>query len=129
MRRIARLELDGLLNNNVCEIVFVRRRPERAPGRPGIRRMICSNSISLLNSENGKRSLNFRFPRGPKQINESEHNIVVVWDIIMQDYRNVSMDVCYLVRTIPDGDEFWTYFNNELYPMSKEQKLKYMDND
>lgn len=127
MRKMDRLSLDNKLMNAVCEIVFVRRRPERAKGRPITRRMLCSKSISLLGSPNGKVSLNFRLPSGPKKINESKHNIVVVWDIFMQDYRNVSMDACYLVKEIPATDEFWKYFNEHLYPMSSEQKATFMD--
>ena len=127
MRKILRAELANILSQNVCEVVFVRRRPERAPGRSLTRRMITTNSINLLTSENGIRSLNFRLPKGPKQINEQIHNIVVAWDIIMQDYRNISMDDCYLVQTIPDDDNFWKFYNEILYPMSKEQKLQFMD--
>lgn len=128
MRKIGRVELDSLLKNNVCEITFVRRRPERAPGRPIVRRMICSNSISLLDSEDGIRSLNFHYPKGPKQIDEAFHNVVVVWDIFMQDYRNVSMEACYLNKSIPANEEFWKYYNNVLLPMSPQQKLAFMDN-
>lgn len=127
MKKVGRSEFDSLLNSNVCEIIFVRRRPERAPSRPLLRRMICTNSSTLLNSENGIRSLNFHPPKGPKQVDEVIHNLVVVWDIFMQDYRNVSMDQCYLVQAIPDDDRFWNYFNNVLYPMSAKQKMNYMD--
>lgn len=126
-RKVSRGELDSLLNNNVCEIVFLRRRPERAPGRPVYRRMLCTNSMQILNSQNGRVSLNFRFPQGPKQINEAKHNVVVTWDIIMQDYRNVSMDDCMLIQEIPANEEFWKYFNEVLYPMSTEQKMSFMD--
>lgn len=127
MTKVSRIDLSRRLDNNVCEIIFVRRRPERAPGRPITRKMICCNSMSLLNSRNGKLSLNFRLPSGPKQINESFHNLVVTWDIFMQDYRNVSMEYCYLIREHPADETFWKYYNNTLYPMSKEQKLQYMD--
>lgn len=127
MRKIQRIELKQKLNSKVCEIVFIRRRPERAPGREITRRMICSNSISLLNSQDGKISLNFHFPRGPKKIDEAKHNVVVVWDIIMQDYRNVSMDYCFLVREMDDDVEFWKYYNEFLFPMNSEQKLFFMD--
>lgn len=126
-RLIQRGELDVLLRNNVCEIVFVRRRPERAPDRPEIRRMICSNSIQLLNSQNGKLSLNFHFPKTARRINGVKHNIVVVWDIFMQDYRNVSMDTCYLRQTIPDDDTFWKYYNDALFKMTPQQKMNFMD--
>lgn len=126
MRRIGRTELDGLLNHNACEIVFLRRRPERAPTRPIFRRMLCSNSMELLNSENGIRSLNFRLP-GPKQVDEAKHNLLVVWDIFMQDYRNVAMDDCFLVKSIPDDETFWKYYNEVLYPMPQSQKMQFMD--
>jgi hypothetical protein len=126
MRKVSRLELDNLLNHNACEIVFMRRRPERAPGRPPYRRMLCSNSMELLNSENGIRSLNFRLP-GPKQIDEAKHNVVVAWDIFMQDYRNISCDVVLLVQTIPDDETFWKYYNEVLYPMSANEKMNFMD--
>jgi WD40 repeat protein len=126
IRRIGRLELSNLLKNNVCEIVFIRRRPERAPGRPVIRKMICSNSMEILNSENGIRSLNFHLPRGPRRLDEAFHDIVVVWDILVQDYRNVSMEDCFLTNTI-SPEEFWDYYNKVLLPMSPNEKLQYMD--
>jgi hypothetical protein len=126
MRKIGRTELDRILKRNACEILFIRRRPERASSRPFFRRMICSNSMNILNTENGIRSLNFHPPRGGKQLNENYHKIVVVWDIIMQDYRNVSMDKCFLVETIKE-DDFWDFYSKKLQPMSAADKLQYMD--
>lgn len=126
-RVVNRGELANLLTSNACEIIFVRRRPERAPHRPEIRRMLCSNSMNLLNSINGIRSLNFRLPRGPKKIDEIKHNVVVVWDIMMQDYRNVSMDQCHLRQTVPDDDTFWKYYGDVLLPMSADKKMNFMD--
>lgn len=126
-RQIQRGELKSLLSSNVCEIVFVRRRPERAPGRPEVRRMLCSNSMNVLNSENGIRSLNFHLPRTGRRVDEVKHNLVVVWDIYMQDYRNVSCDNVYLRQTIPGDDTFWKYYNNVLSKMSGEQKQQFMD--
>lgn len=127
MRKLSKGELDSLLLHNACEIVFLRRRPERAKGRPIFRRMLCSKSMELLNSENGIRSLNFRLPGGPPKIDELKHNVCVVWDIFMQDYRNVSMDKCWLVQQIPGDDRFWKYYNEVLYPMSQDQKMNFMD--
>lgn len=88
--------------------------------------MLCCNSQSLLNSLNGKTSLNYRAPKGPKKIDEVKHNVVVTWDIFMQDYRNVSMDACYLVNQFPANDSFWEYFNENIYPMTKNEKIFYM---
>lgn len=126
-RLVQRRELDMLLQNNVCEIVFVRRRPERAPNRPVVRRMICTNALQVLDTENGHISLNFHFPRTARRIDEVKHNIVVVWDIFMQDYRNVSMETCYLRQTIPADDTFWKYYNDALFKMTPQQKMNFMD--
>jgi hypothetical protein len=128
-RKIGRSELKTLLNSNVCEIIFLRRTPERAPVPPRAqwRRMLCTNSIQILNSTNGKISLNFRFPRSPRRVNEVKNNIVVAWDIIMQDYRNISMENCYLIQTIPGNDAFWKYYNEVLYTMTPGQKINFMD--
>jgi len=117
-RQIQRAELSTLLDHHVCEIVFVRRRPERAPTRPEVRRMICTTSQFLLNSDNGIKSLNFHLPKTARRLDEVKHNICVVWDIFMQDYRNVSMDTCYLRQIIPDDDTFWKYYNDALYTMT-----------
>ena len=129
-RQIERAELKNLLKNNVCEIIFVRRRPERAPVPPRaeIRRMLCTNSLKLLTSYNGKLSFpKFAFPRTGRRMDEETHRIVVVWDIFWQDYRNVSMDSCYLRQTIPDDDTFWKYYNDKLLTMKPETKLHWMD--
>lgn len=126
-RQVSRGDLANLLEGNACEIVFVRRRPERAPGRPEIRRMLCSNSMNLLNSMNGIRSLNFHLPGGPKKIDEIKHNVVVVWDIFEQDYRNVSMDTCYLRQTVPGDDTFWRYYSDVLLKLTPQQKRNFED--
>lgn len=126
MRKLLRTELQGLLKNNICDIFFLRRRPERAPGRPEFRQMLCTNSAEILKSYNGETVLNFR-QCGPKQINEAVHNVVVTWDIMMQDYRNVSMEYCYLIKTFPADESFWPFFNEHIFPMSPNEKLRYMD--
>lgn len=143
-RIIGKRELDTLLQSNVCEVVFVRRRPERAPERPEVRRMLCSNCIPMLASQNGKTSLNFRFPKTSRRMDERRHDICVVWDIIMHDYRNISLSTpespsvsiekgtpsyptCYLRQVIPADDTFWKYFNDVLLKMSPQQKMQFMD--
>jgi hypothetical protein len=128
-RTVSRGELKNLLNSNVCEIVFVRRRPERAPGRPEVRRMLCSNSMSMLNSHTGITRLNFHLPRTARRIDENKHNIVVVWDIMMQDYRHVSMDNCHLRQTIPADETWWKYFDKTIFTMSAGQKQQFMDSN
>lgn len=142
-RLVSRAELDSLLKNNVCEIIFVRRRPERAPVPPrvDIRRMLCTNSFQLLTSYNAKISLNFRLPKTGRRINGPKHDIVCAWDIFEQDYRNISISTpespytnkgpstpsCYLRQTIPDDETFWKYYNDVLLKMTPEQKRNFED--
>jgi hypothetical protein len=40
----------------------------------------------------------------------------------MQDYRNVSMDACFLVYQFPANDTFWKYVNHSVYTMTADQK-------
>lgn len=127
LKKLRRTELQRLLQNNVCDILIVRRRPERAQGRPEMRQMLCTNSMELLRSENGLRTLNYHGSLEPKKIDEGFHNVVVTWDIFMQDYRNVSMNMCYLVQKMPADDSFWQFFNEKIYPMSANEKMRYMD--
>lgn len=117
--------LENLLLNNVLDLRFVRRIP--VTGKPLTRRMLCTKSYSLLNSTNGRVVLNYRPPKTNKQFNETNKNACVVWDIIMQDYRIVSADQITIVRQIPANQEFWTFFNNEIYTLNTEQKVQYME--
>ncbi len=121
---IQRVALDSLLLKNVCEVRFVRRRPGAGDGPT--RRMLCTKSYELLASVNGRVTLNYAPPKGPKKINEAAENVLVVWDILMQDYRTISMNSCDLIQQIPDK-EFWEYFNENIYPMSPEQKFNFMN--
>jgi hypothetical protein len=123
--RVSRSALDGILKSNVCEVRFVRRIPK--PGSSPTRRILCTKSHSLLTSTNGRVTLNYRQPTKPPLINEAAENVVTVWDILMQDYRNISMDQCELIQQIPANEEFWEYFNESIYPMSVEQKINFMN--
>lgn len=116
--------LDTKLSQNVCEVVFIRKRP--VAGSPATRRMWCTKSHELLNSVNGRTSLNYRPPKGSKRFVESTNNVLIVWDIFMQDYRAINMGSCNLVQEIPANDEFWEYYNKNLLPMSAEEKQAFM---
>ena len=122
---VQRATLDNILLNNVCELRFVRRVP--VAGLSPTRHILCTKSYSLLNSSNGRITLNYRPPRGPVKINEAVDNLIVVWDILMQDYRNVNMNQCDLIQEIPANDDFWIYFNENIYPMSAKQKFNFMN--
>ena len=123
--QVTRQTLETLLLDNVIDLRFVRRRPQ--PGRPSTRRMLCTKSFNLLNTTNGKVVLNYRPPKKGKQFNEATNNACIVWDIIMQDYRIVSTDSVDVLKVIPATDEFWNFFNTQIYTMSTDKKIEYMD--
>ena len=122
---VSQQTLETLLLNNVLDLRFTRRVP--VEGKPPTRRMICTKSYDLLNSTNGKIVLNYTPPKHGKQVNEAITNTCVVWDILMQNYRVVSADQVDVLREMPANDEFWQTFNNEIYPMSTEQKINFMN--
>ena len=115
--------LKNTLQSNVCEIIFEKRRPK--PGDSSQRRMLCTLDESLLNSVNGRTTLNYKPPAGPPKYNPASKNLLPVWDIMMQGWRMVSMDNCEIVNTIPEN-EFFEYFNENIYPMSADEKRGYM---
>ena len=122
--QVSRLQLEDLLKTNICDIRFMRRRPTR-DGRPETRRMVCTKSFNLLQSVDGRVKLNYRPPRYMSTADPVKHNLVIVWDLIMQDYRNVSMESCEVLQEIPESD-FWPYFNEVLYPMTPADKIAHM---
>jgi hypothetical protein len=91
--------------------------------------MLCTNSTEILRSENGLRVLNYRGSFTPKKVDERKHNLLVTWDIMMQDYRNINMDECYLMQKIPADDRFWEYFNESILTLTPQEKMRYMDLD
>jgi len=125
--KIALQALKTILETNVAEIRFARRRPKA--GHPAERRMVCSNDKRFLNSPSGRITLNFRPVSVNKPVpyfNRTAKNILNVWDIIMQDYRNISMDDCDLIQIIP-SDKFWDFFEKKLAVLSAGEKMRYMD--
>lgn len=122
---VQRTVLDIALLSNVCDVRFVRRDPR--PGDGPTRRMFATKSYDLLNSVNGKTTLNYFTPKGPKKINEAADNLLVVWDILMQNYRTINCNQVDLIEKIPATDEFWPYFNENIYPMSPAQKAGFMN--
>jgi hypothetical protein len=115
--------LDNILLTNVCVVRFTRKR--RGDGKSPTRKMLCTKSYELLNSTNGKLSLNYKAPTGPTRFNEAAEGVLVVWDILMQDYRCINLAQVNILETVPVS-EFWPYFNENIYPMSPEQKITYM---
>ena len=88
--------------------------------------MLCTNSYELLNSARGRTALNFKPTSSSPTYNPTSKNIVLTWDIFMQNYRAVSMDMCELVTLLPANDSFWTYYAETLSNMSADEKMTFM---
>jgi len=117
--------LKTIVQNNVAEIKFFRRRPK--PGFPATRRMLCTNSPAILLSTEGRLALNFKATSRPPRFNAAQKDLLIVWDIFMQNYRCVNMAACNLITTIPANKEFWKYFNAKLIRLTPQQKARFMN--
>lgn len=117
-----------LLENNVLEIKFKRRKPK--PGSPLTRRMLCTNNPVILKSDTGRQTLHYKTATGTPNYSPTAKNLVIAWDIFKQDYRAISGDNIEVINTIPisgDGKEFWQYFSDVIHPMTPQQKLTFFD--
>ena len=122
--RVSQSALQSVLQNNVAEIRFTRRTPK--PGKPPYRRMLCTNSASLLNSPQGFTALNYTPPRSSPDYAPSTKNLVITWDVFMQGYRTVNCDFCYIISLIPSNQMFWDYFTEKVIKMTADQKAAFM---
>jgi len=112
------------LLNNVVEVRFVRRR--QIPGLGAVRRMLCTNNATVLTSPNGRIVLNYRTPANALNYNPAQKNLIITWDILMQDFRTISLDDCEIVRQFQPNDEFWNFFNETIFNMTTQQKFAFM---
>jgi hypothetical protein len=117
--------LDKLLLDNVLDVRFVRR--HKIQGKSSTRRMLCTKSYPLLASTNGKIVLNYQPPKGGHKFNESKQNACIVWDILMQNYRVVSAETAVVINQYPADSTFWEFFNKNIYVMSQQEKINFMD--
>ncbi len=114
-----------MLLSNVCEVKFARRNPK--PGRPASRRMLCTNNVQLLNSVEGRTVLNYRPPRQAPEYNPNQENLIITWDILMQDFRTINCDTVDLITTLEADETFWVYINEKIAPMSAGEKMAFMN--
>ncbi|MEY5134971.1 MAG: hypothetical protein RL709_672 [Pseudomonadota bacterium] len=126
--RLGRTALWTLLANNAAELRF--RRRINKPGFKDYRRMLCTIDKRLLLSAPGKQILNYTVPNGSLRYDPAAKNLVVCWDIFMQNWRMVNcddVDVIAVIKTSPDPTDFWKYFFERLADMSAAQKARFMN--
>ena len=117
--------LKSMLLDKVCEVKFARRNIK--PGRPASRRMLCTNNVQLLNSVEGRTVLNYRPPRQAPEYNPNQENLIITWDILMQDFRTINCDTVDLITTLEADETFWVYINEKIAPMSAGEKMAFMN--
>jgi hypothetical protein len=89
--------------------------------------MLCTNSLNLLNSVEGRLALNYKRAINMPKFDPTQKNLVITWDIIMQDYRCINANACDLIQVIPANKEFWKFFNEKLAGMSAPEKINFMN--
>jgi hypothetical protein len=118
--------LEQLCRENVVEVKFTRRHPK---GNSTTRRMLATCDFSLLESKEGIAILNYKVPTNAPAYNARSRGLLPVWDIFMQDHRNIPANNCEVISTVPTRpiEEFWKYFNEILSKMSGNQKATFME--
>jgi hypothetical protein len=118
--------LASALAGSVVELKFSRRRPKQNIST--VRRMLCTLDFNLLNSEKGLKVLNFNPPKSSSTYNTQNKGLIVVWDILKQDWRTVNTESCQIISTIPTvpPDSFWEYFESTIVLMSPSQKAAFI---
>jgi hypothetical protein len=117
--------LYSLCSKNIVEIKFVRRNKFVSPST---RRMLATIDQKLLKSTFGINTLNYKKPKYPPPYNAKAKGLCTLWDILMQDWRNVpteSIEVVSIVSTTPMKD-FLDWFENVIKPMSPASKINFM---
>ena len=125
--RLSRSGLELLAKGHAIELRFKRRHEK--PGWKDHRRMLGTTDMLLLKSKAGRGILNFVPSYGQLPYNAAAHNLVILYDIFMQNWRAVSceeVDVIAVIKTTPP-EKFWEYFNNFLSKMTPQQKLSFMN--
>lgn len=113
-----------LCQTNVVELKFVR----RTNVLPRTRRMLATLDRKILDSELGRQILNFKPPIKTSPYNAESRGLLTVWDLFFQDWRNIPVDTCEVVATVPSqpAEKFWEYFDKVLSKMTTQQKAVFM---
>lgn len=126
--RLGRTALFILLGTNAVELRFKRRIIRSQMG--DYRRMLCTNDQKLLQSAPGKKTFNYINPSGSLKYDPAAKNLIVAFDIFMQNWRMINcndVEVIAVIKTSPDPSEFWKYFFERLKDMSADQKARFIN--
>lgn len=116
--------LKQLCQTNIVELKFVR----RTKVSPPTRRMLATLDPMILDSELGRKILNFKPPTKTPAYNAPSKGLLTVWDLLFQDWRNIPVEACEVVSTVSSRppEKFWDYFNKVIGKMTTQQKAAFM---
>lgn len=116
--------LKQLCQINIVELKFNR----RTKISPPTRRMLATLDPIILDSELGRKVLNFKPPVKTPSYDAASKGLLTVWDILFQDWRNVPVEACEVVSTVSSRppEKFWDYFNKVIGKMTAQQKASFM---
>jgi hypothetical protein len=119
--------LAALCDRHIVEISFVRRTKGIIPPT---RRILCTRDRSFLNSALSKQIFNFIPPSKPHPYDAASKGLVTVFDILMQDWRNIPASSCEVIMAISTqpNQNFWQFFDKKIRSMSSLQKESFMLN-
>ena len=126
-----KLSLNGLkqlCENNLVELKF-RKRTQAAGKINNHRRMLCTLDPTILDSQLGIEILNFKKPTMSPPYSASSKNLLTVWDIFMQNWRNIPIESVDVISTVPTkpAENFWKYFDKVIRKMSPRQKINFIN--
>lgn len=131
-------DVSKFLQKYVAEIVFIRRRRAKDPSVTAkTRRMICTLNFPLLTAN--AKIFNFKKPSTTAPYNAASKGLVTVWDIIMQNWRNIDVKSAVIIQKsdvsgLPmyvnskvDMAKFIDFYDKKIARMSVGEKRKFMD--
>jgi hypothetical protein len=76
----------------------------------------------------GKTIFNFKRPTQAPAYNALSYELITVYDLFMQDWRNIPFNNVEVVRVLncTPPEEFWKYFDEVLSKMTAAQKATFM---
>lgn len=137
---IPRRVLEEFFHNNIVEVRFKRREKppwfikKRTVGHMRYyRRMLCTANWRLIKSPVCRTLFNWVKPktrRGPNWYRK--RNLIIVWDILQNDWRMVSLEKYFIVgytpvQTLLEQEKFITFYQHQLEPLTQQKKDHFSD--
>ena len=127
MIRVSLQGLRQLCETNLVELKFIRR--NKTADKFPTRRMLCTRDMRILESDLGRKTFNYTSPKGNPPYDPIPKNLLTVFDIIYQDWRNIPFESVAVLVAVPTNPQkkFWEYFDTRLRNMTKTQKSDFIN--